>query len=435
MSKNIFELRNTEGNHLFEVITSMNINFDKPDAKQLIAYINTTTEDEERKAFIIETVLGATDFFANTNADEIQSMNYTVPKTDILHILDRNKVDLPDFGIPFNAVEQAYKGYDPALDPDIVNPTRDIDLLEWYKDYSPKFVVDPLIFLGGFNIVGAERATGKTRLCLSLAYHMIFGMKEFLGCPMDGHGDVLFVNLEIPESDFKLILEPIRIPFLREGPELHTLYTLNIQENLKLTIEDIENQIARIRPRLVIIDSFKMFMSFLNRNEQKTELNNESVLEIFTLIKGWRKQYNSTVLLTNHTNKGTSGQDGHADLLYGPGALYDYADQVFMLRKAKGDSQLLLKLVKSRYKKEGSIGVNLISISDNPDETEIFLELLEENVDESEYIFRNSSGKSHPPEMILRAQELCAEGRSTRDVGKELGVHHATVARWVKKAS
>ena len=37
----------------------MNINFDKPDAKQLIAYINTTTEDEDRKAIII--VRGLTD--------------------------------------------------------------------------------------------------------------------------------------------------------------------------------------------------------------------------------------------------------------------------------------------------------------------------------------------------------------------------------------
>jgi len=337
--------------------------------------------------------------------------------------------------LPFDVVDQAYKGYDPALDPSVINPTRDKDLLERYKDYSPRFILDPLIFMGGFNIIGAERGTGKTRMCLALAYHLIFERDEFLGCPINVHGDVLYINMEIPECDFKFFLEPIKVPFLREGPETHTLYTLNTLEDARLSLDDIDNQIARIRPKLLIIDSFKMFMSFLKRNELHADLNNESVLDIFTIIKEWRKKYGVTVLLTNHTNKGTSGQNGHSDLLYGPGALFDYADQIFLLRKASEAGQRLVILTKSRYKEEGSFGVNLIAINNNEERTEITIDLIEENVKESDYAFKGSNGRDYPPEMILEAQERHRNGESTREIGKALCVHHSTVARWLKKAS
>ncbi|MEE4256368.1 MAG: AAA family ATPase, partial [Bacteroidales bacterium] len=410
------------------------INFDKPDAKQLIAYINTSTKDDEARILILDAVLSETDYYKMADLDEIQCFDGKIPQTDIFHILSRYNITLNDFGIDFDPVDQAYKGYDPALDPSVINPTRDKDLLERYKDYSPRFILDPLIFMGGFNIIGAERGTGKTRMCLALAYHMIFERDEFLGCPINVHGDVLYINMEIPECDFKFFLEPIKDPFLREGPETHTLYTLNTLEDARLSLDDIDNQIARIRPKLLIIDSFKMFTSFLKRNELHADLNNESVLDIFTIIKEWRKRYGVTVLLTNHTNKGTSGQNGHSDLLYGPGALFDYADQIFLLRKASEAGQRLVILTKSRYKEEGSFGVNLIAINNNEDKTEITFDLLEENVNESDHVFKGSNGRDYPPEMILNAQERYRNGESTREIAKALGVHHSSVARWVKRA-
>jgi len=60
--------------------------------------------------------------------------------------------------------------------------------------------------------------------------------------------------------------------------------------------------------------------------------------------------------------------------------------------------------------------------------------LIEENVKESDYAFKGSNGRDYPPEMILEAQERYRNGESTREIGKTLGVHHSTVARWVKKA-
>ena len=110
-------------------------------------------------------------------------------------------------------------------------------------------------------------------------------------------------------------------------------------------------------------------------------------------------------------------------------------DQIFLLRKAKEPGQRLIILTKGRYKEEGSYGTSLISINSNQEKTEITIDLVEEDVDESEYAYNGSNNKSYPAEMILKAQERYALGESARKIGKDLGVHHSTVARWIKKAS
>ncbi len=429
----IFDLLNKDQDTLQQVICQRRISFSNLDAKKLIAFINTDIEDVNIRGETIHEILEDSAFYINKSDEEVRNIIFEVSIVDIIQMLKRYEIDVNDFGFEFDFIAEAYKEYDPALDLDVVSPTKDKDLLMRYAGYTPQFLVDPLVFMRGFNIIGAERGTGKTRLCLSLAYHIIFEKSLFLGCPIDGYGDVLYVNMEIPECDFKFFLEPLKIPFIRSGPELHTLYTLNTLDDPRLTVEDIENQISSIRPKLVIIDSFKMFMGFLKRNDMNVELNNKSVLEIYALINSWRTKYKSTILLTNHTNKGTSGQNGHSDLLYGPGALMDYADQIFLLRKAREPGQKLLILTKHRYNEEGSFGVNLIAFKGDKERNEITIELIEEDICESDYAFKGSNGKSYPPEMILKAQELSREGKSTREIGKEMGVHHATVARWLKK--
>jgi len=214
---------------------------------------------------------------------------------------------------------------------------------------------------------------------------------------------------------------------------LHTLYTLNTIDNLHYTLEDIENYIARIRPKLVILESYKMFMSFFKEIDQSGQPNNHSVLVIVNKLKNWREKYGITVLLTNHTNKGTRGQNAHADQLYGPSALFDYADHIFLLRKAREPRQRLVIMDKSRHREEGIIGVNLIGINSNSDNTEITIDLIEADVNESEYTSSSTSSPRYSAETIAKAQELCRSGKSTREIGEELGAHHATVARWIKK--
>jgi len=213
--------------NLKDVINQSGVNFNRLDAQQLIAYINLVYPEIKTRKKNIEKILNKTGSYNPDKMKEYLKIKFDVSDNDIIQLLKRNGIDINDFGYEFNFIAEAHKQYSPALDPQILNPDCDNDLLERYKDYYPSFVLDPLIFEGGYNIIGAERGTGKTRFCLSLAYNIIFGGDSFLGYPLNCKGHVLYINMEIPERDFKFFIDPIKAPFLRKGPELFMLYTLN----------------------------------------------------------------------------------------------------------------------------------------------------------------------------------------------------------------
>jgi len=218
---NLLELKNKSKITLVDAINQAEKNFDRLDAQQLMAYINSICSDLKTcKKWINKTLSTSALYDINKMEDYLQ-VKFNVSDHDLIQLLKRNGIDINDFGFEFNFIEEAHRQYTPAIDPEILNPLTDNDLLIRYKDYFPEFVLDPYIFKGGFNILGAERGTGKTRFCLSLAYHIIFGRKNFLGCPLNCDGDVLYINMENPEKDFKFFIEPHKAPFLRESPELY----------------------------------------------------------------------------------------------------------------------------------------------------------------------------------------------------------------------
>ena len=94
-------------------------------------------------------------------------------------------------------------------------------LIELYKDYKVKFILNPLIFQNGVNILGAERGTGKTRISLSIAFAIVYALKEYLGYLIQAHGDVLYLNYEMAEPEFKLFIEPIENYFASKSKKKH----------------------------------------------------------------------------------------------------------------------------------------------------------------------------------------------------------------------
>lgn len=103
------------------------------------------------------------------------------------------------------------------------------ELLLEFKDYKPEFIISPIIYKRGINILAAERGTGKTRLSIFLAYSVIHEL-EMLGYQCERGGNVLFLNFEMDNANFKIVLEPINQYFknlnLEKKHELHILTIL-----------------------------------------------------------------------------------------------------------------------------------------------------------------------------------------------------------------
>ncbi len=277
------------------------------------------------------------------------------------------------------------------MEPSILGHTkRDIDLSQEHKDYTPEFILTGLIKKEGKNILVAERGSGKTRLSLWIAYSIIYECEEVLGYKIKIFGDVLFINLEIAEKDFKAFIDPI-INYFENHLQLvkkHNLFITSFKEGGCKTSE-ISLAVEKFHPILTIIDSYKIFQSLICQEQGKTDINNSNFNLVIDPLDDLIKKNKTTILLINHTNKGTSKAESNADLMYGPGALSDFVDHLALLRKTINPNERIIVPDKSRYSGEGYITTNLIRINStdplSPYPQELYFELLEMDVNEMDY--------------------------------------------------
>jgi len=288
------------------------------------------------------------------------------------------------------------------MKPQIISATKtDTQIAEEHKDYKVEFIVDGLIKKSGKNIFAAERGTGKTRILLFIAYAIIYECPEVFGYKISLFGDVLFLNLEISERDFKAFTEPIR-RYFEDDLKLvrkHTLQITSFRER-HIKLDDIKLVVSEYRPILTIIDSYKIYQSYVCREEGAREITNSNFEIVLRLMDELVSQFDTTIVLINHTNKGTSLQKSNSDLMFGPGALPDFVDHVTLLRKTKAPNQRIIVPDKSRFCGEGQATINLIEIvSTDPASTSperLYFNLLEEDVDEDEYLTPKRKSKIEP---------------------------------------
>lgn len=285
------------------------------------------------------------------------------------------------------------------MKPEILKNTKsDIEISNQYLNYTPEFIVTGLIRKGGKNIIAAERGAGKTRFLLFIAYAIIYGLDEILGYKIKHHGDVLFINLEIPEKDFKSFSDPIRRYFENTLGLKRTnqLYVTSFNES-KCQTQDIKLAVEQYRPILTIIDSYKLYQAIICGEKGTNEINNSNFQLVLTPLDQIINEFRTTIILINHTNKGTSKLTSNSDLMYGPGALPDFVDQVTLLRKTQNPNQRIIVPDKSRYCQEGIITINLIDIlssdPESPYPDTLHFTLLEADVNENDYILAQSNTK------------------------------------------
>jgi hypothetical protein len=309
----------------------------------------------------------------------------------------------------------------------------DSQLSDEYKNHKVSFIVRPLIVKGGVNIMGAERSSGKTRLAVHLAYAHIFESREFIGYELQSSGSVLYLNLEIKEAFFNTILNASENYFTKHNMiKRHPFYTINLIDSLDFKFSHIKGIVEDLKPSLIIIDGFKMLSSLYCNEANINEMKNQHLAEFYKIIRSWiAEPENGTILLTNHTNKGTRNEASHSDIQFGPGALLDYADHVFLIRKTLEANSRVLIPTKVRFADESEAGCNLFRIASNDDNSIVWPELLQMDVDESEY--RHKSKSTYTQEHKNRARELFELGKSMSEIAKEIGgenMSKGTIAKW-----
>jgi len=274
----------------------------------------------------------------------------------------------------------------------ILNHTKsDIVLSNDHKDYTPEFMIDGLIKKEGISIIAAERGAGKTRALLWIAYSIIYGLPEVFGYKINSRGDILFISLEIAEKDFKAFTDPIRRHFEKElGLERKFNLFITSFKNADSTLNELKFAIDQHKPTLTIIDSYKLYQAYVCLEQGIKEVNNSNFRKVLAPLEEIIAEFKTTIALINHTNKGTRKLESNADLMFGPGALPDFVDQVTLLRKTLYPNQRIIAPDKTRYSSEVSLTSNLVEIKStdplSPYPDRLYFDLLEKDINEADYL-------------------------------------------------
>lgn len=405
-----------------------NISFEFPDRQRIICYLNKHIVDKDQRLEIAKVFLKHTEIDWK-NILEYFELNMDVSDYKLFYLLKRYGVDVNDFGISmtFN-----YNSNDEPKS-EILNAALPSEvLLEKYANYKLEFIWEPLIFKNGINIFGAERGAGKTRIAICLAYALLYELPEFLGYNIKTFGDVLFLNFEIHEPEFKLFLEPI-VRFFENngGVQKHELRIISFLSHPELKIQAIEELVKDYKPALIIVDSFKAFAARTLADTRTRELTNLNIDNVYKYFNSWKKQQQSTILILNHTNKNTKSLKSHSDLMFGPSAFTDYADHTFLIRKTDVPNQRILIPDKSRFAAEGNAVNSLIEICSDEADNVLWIELIKSDVREDEFSYSGNENR-YKEEQRTKVMELYNTGLSIREISKETGIPRSTVGSWIK---
>ncbi len=239
-----------------------------------------------------------------------------------------------------------------------------------------------------------ERGSSKTYLGLQLGLAIASGAQSFLGETIGVQGPVWYMNFEL--SDVRLakrvkLLTDYGAPFYNET--LAQFFATSIRQRLDdPMLKDIAAHIERIKPVLIIIDNFRAAFSGVRADD------NSAVASAMLKLCELKDKYHSSILMVHHTRKGTSDLRSHSDLQSGAGALSDFADADFFIRKSKKNRhQRLLQRGKSRDVDESDTA-KLIEYF--PESGSLWFTSIEDGVDEREHIGEDVQRQSSKSESI-----------------------------------
>ncbi len=244
------------------------------------------------------------------------------------------------------------------------------------------------------TLLVGERGSSKTYLALQLGLAIAAGAPSFLGENIDLHGPVWYINFELSDVRLAKRVKQLHDKGMPQGQvHLEDFRATSIRQRLDDTmLGDIAEQLPFIKPVLIIIDNFRAAFSGLRADD------NSAVAAAMLKLSVLKDKYHSSILMVHHTRKGTSDMRSHSDLQSGAGALSDFADADFFIRKSKKSKhQRLLQRGKSRDVDESDTA-KLIEYF--PESGSMWFEHISDGVNESEHIGEDVQRQTSRSESI-----------------------------------
>jgi hypothetical protein len=397
----------------------------KPQIKEIDTAIKMILDSQEGEKH--NTLLRASHLLGGILGDKLSESQAQKILEDT--IIKRGDVD--DFSSAQKTIENGLReGKTKPLPPTEIKTIRKSfsDLIEKYRGQNHEYYINPLLYKGGVNILGAERGTGKTTYGISMGFVLSREIPLFLGHEVEAWGSVLYLNYELHEREFMIRARQIG-DYFQDYEQKHALDFISIPDNISITMKEIQREVGSGKYDVIIIDSYKACMSKILAENNQKELNNMTTLSFYNMVNSWRQDHHATILLLNHTNKGTAKEKSHSDLMFGHSSLADYADSTSLMRKTQEPEIRLLIPDKTRFSPEGDGSKKLIEIVSNQDHSLMWLEVREDNVREEDYM----NGEDRNRQAIKEeARSMRREGKSFEAIRSALNISKSTAFAYAK---
>jgi KaiC/GvpD/RAD55 family RecA-like ATPase len=239
---------------------------------------------------------------------------------------------------------------------------------------------------------------------------------------------VLYFDFELSDKQFQLRYTDEHGGGLYQFPD--NLYRVEInRESLDVSsfedavIENIEAAALRTGAKVLVIDNLTYLCIAAEKGDAAGTL-------MFRLT-GLKKKHGLSILVLAHTPKRPLSNPITQNDLAGSKKLYNFFDSVFAIGKSAKDSGLrYIKQLKVRHGDYTYDADNVIVASIEKGGS--FLRFTQTGfAEEREHLKEQSEGDRSA--LIGRVRELSDEGKSQREIAKELGISAMSVNRYLKK--
>ncbi|MBV8391091.1 MAG: AAA family ATPase [Mucilaginibacter sp.] len=186
---------------------------------------------------------------------------------------------------------------------------------------------------------------------------------------------------------------------------------------------DLEAAVVQNNARVLVIDN----LTYL-RNETEQA---KDALSLMKQLKTLKNKYDLSILVLAHTPKRDLTQPVTANNLQGSKMLMNFCDSAFTIGQSNAKSEIrYLKQIKQRNTEQvfGENNVCLCQISKPYN----FLQYEFVKFGKEWEQLQKSKVAGNDEELINQVLDLHAEGRSLRDIGKELEISHQKASRIIK---
>ena len=222
---------------------------------------------------------------------------------------------------------------------------------------APVDIVRGLIREQGLTFLAGEEGGGKSLLAMNLGISVATGAPKFLDFDIVKHGTVLYLNNELPFSEFVN-----RFHRMRKMLRCHQTAVIDrfiVPEVIPVFAEfwgDLVRIIVTEKPILVILDC--LYWAHDRKENDSSEM--KDLMRSFVEL---RDRYALSLLVVHHTKKGVRYENMHNDNMRGSMVFSASSDTVLQLRRSsKDESMRLFKPTKLRHGDDEMRAPRLLSL-------------------------------------------------------------------------